>query len=348
MTFGREKMIYPLIRPLLFKLDPEVAHRLTLNLVRLSGMIPPVDWALARFFQAQPKPVQAFGLQFKNPVGLAAGYDKDGVALRGLSMLGFGHIELGTVTPRPQPGNPAPRLFRLAEDQGVINRMGFPGRGADYVARQLSPDARRPRSIVVGVNLGKNKDTPLEQAAEDYTVLLRRFTPLADYLAVNISSPNTPGLRSLQGREMLEALLGAIAKERREIALGRGAHPPILVKLAPDLSDAELDDAVGVILETGMDGIIATNTTLSREKLRSAHGHESGGLSGQPLTSLSDTVLSKVVKRAAGKVPVVGVGGITCPDDARRKLDLGATLVQVYTGMIYAGPGLVKEIVQKI
>lgn len=339
--------MYKILRSLLFQLYPETAHRLTIYGLSLAGVIPPVEWALEKVFYAPPKPVQAFGLTFKNPIGLAAGYDKDGVVIRGLSALGFGHLEIGTVTPRPQPGNPLPRSFRLVEDEGVINRLGFPGKGAEFVAHKLST-LRRPPSTVIGVNLGKNKDTPLENAADDYITLLRRFTPLADYLTINISSPNTVGLRRLQGREMLESLLGAIARERSTIALGRAGRVPILVKLAPDLSDEELDDAVGVILDTGMDGIIATNTTLSREGLRSAHRVESGGLSGKPLTGLSDLVLSKVVKRVAGKVPIIGVGGITTPDDAKRKLDLGATLVQIYTGMIFTGPLLVKEIVTKI
>jgi dihydroorotate dehydrogenase len=343
--------MYRLFRSLLFKLDTEAAHALTLQALRFAGAIPPVHWALAKAFSAPHKPVEAFGLTFKNPVGLAAGYDKDGLAVRGLAALGFGHIEIGTVTSRPQPGNPKPRLFRLVEDEGVINRLGFPGKGADFVARQLSSTltplrqvVHRPPSTVIGLNLGKNKDTPLENAAEDYITLLRRFMPLSDYLTINISSPNTLGLRKLQGREMLEALLGAIQNERAAY----GVQRPILVKIAPDLSDEELDETVGVILATGMDGIIATNTTLSREGLRSAYRSESGGLSGKPLTGRSDAVLSNVVERVAGKIPVVGVGGIMSADDAKRKLDLGATLLQLYTGMIYAGPGLVKEIMTKI
>jgi dihydroorotate dehydrogenase len=369
--------MYKSFRSLLFKLDPEVAHHLTLQLVRMAGILPPSRWLLEALFSAPGKPVQAFGLTFKNPVGLAAGYDKDGIAIRGLSALGFGHLELGTVTPHPQLGNPKPRVFRLVDDEAVINRMGFPGQGMESVARSLRASVSergnlplngtmpsegrllrrtsspRGNDIIIGLNLGKNKDTPLENAAEDYIVLMKTFAPLADYLAINISSPNTVGLRRLQGRELLEGLLGAIAKERQALTLpttlpgtrpgGRG-FPPILVKIAPDLSDEELDDAIGVILATGMDGVIATNTTLSRPGLRAMLRAESGGLSGKPLTGLSDLVLSKVVKRVAGKVPIVGVGGIMSPQDAKRKLDLGATLVQVYTGMIYAGPGLAKEI----
>lgn len=364
--------MYRLFRSLLFKLDPEVAHALTLRLVGMAGRVPPSRWLLEWMFTPPARPVQAFGLTFKNPVGLAAGYDKDCQSIAGLSALGFGHLELGTVTPRPQPGNPKPRVFRLVDEKAVINRMGFPGRGMEYACtslrafrgssnRGLSSDkthrneamyrdpAQRASTAlrsaqpatIIGINLGKNKDTPLENAAEDYIALMRTFAPLADYLAINISSPNTVGLRRLQGREMLEGLLKQISVERSTLNVQR----PVLVKIAPDLTDDELDDAVGAILDNGMDGIIATNTTLSREGVQSPLRVETGGLSGQPLTGLSDSVLEKVLARVNGRVPVVGVGGIMNPADAKRKLDLGAALVQVYTGMIYAGPGLVKEIV---
>ncbi|MCX6037392.1 MAG: dihydroorotate dehydrogenase (quinone) [Chloroflexi bacterium] len=372
--------MWSFFRPLLFKLDPETAHHLTLQLIRL-GAYQPLNLLLRAMYTAPGKPVEAFGLHFPNPVGLAAGYDKDGLAWRGLATLGFGHIEVGTVTPRPQPGNPKPRVFRLVEDRAVINRMGFPGLGADYVARRLrgSPGSSTGRGspgssgvvpvpargmgrrrtlsrcsfgndkqVIVGVNLGKNKDTPLENAASDYITLMRQFTPLADYLAINVSSPNTVGLRRLQGREMLEGLLGAIAKERENIAAGRGGCAPILVKLAPDLSDEELDDALEVILRTGMDGVIATNTTLGRAGLRSNRREEAGGLSGEPLRVRSEEVLRSVVKKLDGRLPVVSVGGIMRPEDAKARLDAGAALVQVYTGLVYAGPGLVKQIVQKL
>jgi dihydroorotate dehydrogenase len=360
--------MYAALRPLLFRLDPETAHRLTLQLIRL-GAYQPLAAVLRGAYAAPEKPVQAFGLNFRNPVGLAAGYDKDALAFRGLAALGFGHIEVGTVTPRPQPGNPRPRLFRLVEDRALINRLGFPGRGGEFVARQLAP-VRRPRLLVVGVNLGKNKETPLEEAAADYLGLVRRFMPLADYLTINVSSPNTVGLRRLQGRDMLESLLNEIAKERRAIGLpeglrsvplglrsvplghrddlGRGGHAPILVKLAPDLSDAELDDALDVILRAGMDGVIATNTTLGREGLRSARREETGGLSGAPLRARSEAVLRRVVKRLDGRLPVVSAGGIMSPQDAKARLEAGAVLVQVYTGLVYAGPGLVKRILQKL
>jgi dihydroorotate dehydrogenase len=337
--------MYKFFRSLLFKLDPETAHHLTLQMMWIGGL-QPISTILQMLYSAPEKPVKAFGLTFKNPVGLAAGYDKDGIAIRGLSTLGFGHIEVGTVTPRPQPGNPKPRIFRLVEDEAVINRMGFPGKGAQYVSDQLSVFSNRPRSTVLGLNLGKNKDTPLEEAASDYISLLQRFSSLADYLATNISSPNTVGLRRLQGREMLEELLGAICQERERIMLGRGGHPPVLVKLAPDLSDDELEDALGVILDSGMDGVIATNTTLAREGLRSSHREETGGLSGSPLRVQSEAMLEKIVRRVHGKIPIISVGGIMSPEDAKRRLDMGATLVQVYTGLIYRGPGLVKEILK--
>ncbi|MBN1454229.1 MAG: quinone-dependent dihydroorotate dehydrogenase [Anaerolineales bacterium] len=334
--------MYKLFRSLLFRLDPEVAHHLTLQLMRIGG-IQPINAILRTLYSAPQKTVEAFGLTFKNPVGLAAGYDKDAIAIRGLSSLGFGHIEVGTVTPRPQPGNPKPRVFRLVEDEAVINRMGFPGKGADFVSRQLSAVSRQ-RSTILGLNLGKNKDTPLEESASDYIALIRTFAPLADYLAINISSPNTVGLRRLQGRAMLEGLLGQISLQRSTFNI----QPPILVKLAPDLTDDELEDALGVILDSGMDGVIATNTTLAREGLRSKHREETGGLSGSPLRVRSEALLEKIVKIVAGHVPIVSVGGIMTPEDAKRRLDMGAALIQVYTGLIYRGPGLVREIVEAI
>ena len=361
--------MYSLFRSLLFRLDPETAHQFTLQLMRIGG-IEPIYSILRAIYSVPSKPVQAFGLTFKNPVGLAAGYDKNAIAIKGLSALGFGHVEVGTVTPRPQPGNARPRLFRLLEDEAVINRMGFPGKGAEFVAMSLRGGLRREASksrrsnlpivggsfhrndIIMGVNLGKNKDTPLEEAANDYIGLMRRFMFYAEYLTMNISSPNTVGLRRLQGREMLEQLLGAIQKER-EIPLtpnpspkGRGEFAPILVKLSPDLSDEELDDSVGVILDKGMDGIIATNTTLARDGLKSKQKSEAGGLSGSPLRARSEAVLRQVVKRVGGRIPIVSVGGIMNSEDAKRRLDLGATLIQIYTGLVYTGPGLVKKILQ--
>ena len=325
-----------------FSLDPETAHNLALNLVRLAGALPPTRWLLEALFSPCEKPVEAFGLRFKNPLGLAAGYDKDGIAIRGLSALGFGHIEIGTVTPLPQPGNPKPRIFRLVQDEAVINRMGFPGAGMESVRTSLLATPRG--DALIGVNLGKNRDTPLEEAAADYIPLVRTFASLVDYLVVNVSSPNTLGLRRLQGRAMLESLLGQVNVERRESR----APCPVLVKLAPDLTDTQLNDALDVILSAGMDGVIATNTSLQREGLRSMEREQAGGLSGRPIAARSEAMLEKIVKRLGGRVPVISVGGIMSPEDARRRLDKGATLVQVYTGLIYRGPGLVKSILRSL
>jgi len=339
--------MYPtLFRPLLFHLDPERAHQLTLQALRITGKIPLLRKLVEHQFAAHSQKdisVAAFGLKFPNPVGLAAGYDKDGLAWRGLAALGFGHLEIGTVTPRPQAGNPKPRVFRIPEERAVINRMGFPGRGADFVERQLTSVLRPQSPVILGVNIGKNKDTPNEEAAKDYLYLLERFSPLADYLTVNVSSPNTVGLRRLQAREYLEDLLAQLADSRLRSLVSR----PILVKLAPDLTDAELDDALDAILRTGMDGVIATNTTISRENLKSVVGNETGGLSGAPLTVRSRGMVAEIYRRTEGSLPVVGVGGIMTPENARAMLDAGAKLIQIYTGLIYTGPGLVREIITR-
>ena len=359
--------MYNFLRPYLFRLDPEQAHALTLQALRLSGNFPPLRWLIAQQFKAPSKPVHVFGLDFKNPVGLAAGYDKDGVAIKGLSALGFGHVEIGTVTPKPQAGNPSPRIFRLLEDDAVINRMGFPSKGSEFVQMQLNPSLRSnwiervtgfsPRkkqaakknwNTILGVNLGKNKDTPNEEAVFDYLALLQNFAGLADYLTVNVSSPNTVGLRNLQGREALEKLLSQLHQQRLIEQANHKKRIPILVKLAPDLSEAELDEAIEVILSSRMDGVIVTNTTLGREGLRSNQKGESGGLSGSPLTVKSEAVLHQTLKRVNGEIPVVSAGGIMNPDDAKRRLGMGAALVQVYTGLIYRGPALAQEIVKAL
>jgi len=338
------------LRRLLFRLSPERAHHLTLTLLRLAGPLSPARKLLQTIFQAPDKPVEVFGRTFRNPLGLAAGYDKDGLAWRGLAALGFGHIEIGTVTPRPQAGNARPRVFRLVEDRALINRLGFPGRGAQFVAKRLR--GPRPAGLILGVNLGKNKDTLNERAAEDYLELLEIFFPLADYLAINVSSPNTEGLRSLQARRPLEELLAALVARRNELTQSNdrqsSAQPALLVKISPDLADDELDQALEAILDSGIDGVIATNTTTLREGLRSAQANEIGGLSGAPLAALSFSMLEKIVRRTAGRLPVINAGGILTPDDARRRLDGGAALVQVYTGLVYAGPGLVPEILESI
>ena len=338
--------MYNLFRPFLFRLDPERAHALTLQALRITGNIFPSRKLLELFYKTPFKPVTVFGLTFKNPIGLAAGYDKDGVAIRGLAALGFGHVEVGTVTPKPQPGNPSPRVFRLVEDDAVINRMGFPSRGMEYLEQQLSRGSNW--NTVLGVNLGKNKETPNEEAVLDYLALLKRFATYADYLTINVSSPNTVGLRSLQGREALEGLLTQLHQQRLVEQDKYKKRIPILVKLAPDLSDAELGDALEAILNTNMDGVIVTNTTLSREGLKSRYREETGGLSGTPLTVKSEAVLNHILKLVNGNIPVVSAGGVMNPEDAKRRLDMGAALVQVYTGLVYRGPGLVKEIVKAV
>ncbi len=354
--------MYHRLRPYLFRLEAERAHALTLNALRFAGKFRPVCWLLSQIYKAPDKPLQAFGLTFKNPVGLAAGYDKDGRAIRGLSALGFGHIEIGTVTPRPQPGNPSPRVFRLLEDEAVINRLGFPSRGSEFVQKQLNPDLRtgivgmasrrrilhRPWAMVLGLNLGKNRDTPNEQAVLDYLALLQDFARYADYLTINVSSPNTAGLRQLQGRAALENLLAHLHQQRLLEQKQLERRVPLLVKLAPDLSESELDDAIEAILRAQLDGIIVTNTTLSREGLKSNHQSESGGLSGSPLKVKSEAVFYQTIKRVNGKIPVVSVGGIMTPEDAKRRLDMGAALVQIYTGLIYHGPALVRDILRHI
>ncbi len=365
--------MYKNLRPLLFKADPEAAHIQTIYALKRVPSMLGAEKFLRKTFSAPPKPVTAFGLYFQNPVGLAAGYDKDAVAVRGLATLGFGHIEVGTITPLPQAGNPSPRVFRLPEDEAVINRMGFPSAGSAKVIKSLKaighcknrnikekkvieihkfipkkPPKERQTKMILGINIGKNKNTPNEEAVYDYLSLLQLFAPCADYLTINISSPNTVGLRDLQGREALESLLKELDYQRKEEQKILQKRLPLLVKLSPDLSDEELRDALEVILDTGMDGVIATNTTLARDGLKSAQRQETGGMSGTPLRAKSEAVLSQIVKQVDGKIPIISSGGIMNPEDAKRRLDLGATLVQVYTGLIYEGPGLVKKIVQSL
>lgn len=340
--------MYRIIRSLLFRLEPEKAHHLIIVLLNWAGAIKPLRLLLAHSFAGPEHPVQAFGLSFKNPIGLAAGFDKDGLAWRGLACLGFGHIEIGTVTPRPQAGNPKPRIFRLVEDRALVNRMGFPGRGADFVARQVNRP--RPSGLVLGVNIGKNKDTPLDQAVQDYLVLLSAFAKLADYIAVNVSSPNTEGLRRLQARQALEDLLSQLARERQAIL---AVHPelrqlPILVKLSPDLSDEELEDALEAVQRTGMDGVIATNTTVQRQGLRSVHAQQTGGMSGAPLFQRSLAMVRRINQITQGKLAVIGIGGIENASGVQAMLDAGAVLVQIYTGLIYWGPGIVRQILKTL
>lgn len=325
---------YKLIKPFLFRMDPEPAHHLTLGMMqRFGGLMPRTRIE---------KPVELLGLTFPNPVGLAAGLDKDGVAVGALGKVGFGFLEVGTVTPKPQPGNPKPRLFRLPPAQAVINRMGFNNGGVDELVDRLK---QRRFDGVLGVNIGKNKVTPNEQAVDDYRTCLQRVYDVADYIAVNISSPNTPGLRELQGKDELRHLLTELDQARSVEAERSGRRVPLLVKLAPDLSDDALRQALDAIVGAGMDGLIATNTTIARSAVEGmTHGTEAGGLSGAPVRERSTEVIAIARKHLGLTVPIVGVGGIFSAADALEKREAGADLVQLYTGLIYRGPALVREI----
>ncbi len=325
--------MYQFIQPLLFRLDAERAHNLTLALLRIAGNFPLAPIFLSKFFQVNdPRlEIEAFGVRFKNPIGLAAGYDKNGVAVRGLGCLGFGHIEVGTVTRFAQAGNPRPRIHRVPESRALINSMGFPNVGVD----RLSVDRSSTR---IGINIGKSKDTPLERAAEDYCRLLERVHAQADYVAVNVSSPNTPGLRQLQSRSAINDLLRSVTSLRNNLI----PRVPLLVKISPDLSEAEIDDVLTAVQDNGVDGIIATNTTTSREGVPAST--RTGGLSGEPLRSRSTEIIRHIARRTEGKLPIVGVGGIASASDALEKLRAGARLIQIYTGLVYAGPGLVSRI----
>jgi dihydroorotate dehydrogenase len=332
--------VYDLLRPALFRLDPERAHRLTIDALRAAAAFSPLRAALSRAFSARLDPVTAFGVTFKNRVGLAAGYDKNGVAVPGLAALGFGHVEVGTVTRIPQPGNPKPRVHRVRETNGVINSMGFPNDGVEALLKNLRT-VGRPDGVVLGINIGKGKDTPVERAAEDYVALLQLCAPHADYIAVNISSPNTMNLRQLQARTAIESLLREVMRARDSLP----ARVPVLVKIAPDLSEAELDDAIGAIRDCGADGLIATNTTLARDGQPGYAQGLKGGLSGAPLTEKATQVIAHAAQMLNGGMPIIGVGGILSADDARAKLDAGATLLQLYTGLVYRGPRLVREVI---
>ncbi len=337
---------YRLIRPALFHLDAENAHDATLRLMALMGEFPTLRRLLHAIF-AFPDPalsVRALGLEFSNPLGLAAGYDKDGRALSGLASLGFGHIELGTVTPLAQPGNPRPRIFRLAQDQALINRMGFPNQGAVKLRHHLKRGHRA--GVVVGVNIGKGVDTPLECAVGDYANLLSEFHSIADYVAINVSSPNTIGLRRLQARDHLETLLGSLDPLRSELEVETGTRTPLLVKLSPDLNEAELEDALGAIVSSAMDGVIAANTTIHRNGLRSPSKNEAGGLSGAPLRRRALEMVRRIRRLAGDGMCIVGVGGIASAADAREMLEAGANLIQVYSGLVYHGPGLLRQILR--
>jgi dihydroorotate dehydrogenase len=334
-------MPYPLLRRALFTLEPERAHD-----VALAGLDRAGPSLLRRVYgrRVPDAPVQALGLDFPNPVGLAAGLDKNADHIDALGALGFGFIEVGTVTPRPQDGNPRPRLFRLPRHEALINRLGFNNRGVDHLVRRL--EGRRYRGIV-GVNIGKNRDTPLEQALDDYRHGLERVHPVADYVTVNVSSPNTPGLRTLQSGDALTELLAGLDATRRSLDRASGRRVPLLVKIAPDLDHAEIDALGNAATTHGIDGLIATNTTSSRERVKGApHAEEEGGLSGAPLLEPSTAVLARLAEGVGDDVTLVGVGGIVDERGASAKFDAGARLVQIYTGLIYRGPSLIRDAVR--
>lgn len=341
-------MTYRLIRPFLFTLDAESAHLLSLKALRAAAGAPLGKRLLRRLFGVPSQDLhrRVAGLDFPNPVGLAAGYDKDGRSAGALACLGFGHIEIGTITPQPQTGRSRPRVFRLSADRALINRMGFPNPGGRAVAERLSRLDLGP--VVLGVSLGKGVDTPLAEAAGDYVSLLHLFYNRADYLAVNLSSPNTPGLRSLQGAKYLEGLLSALMQARSQHIAQSARAVPLFVKLSPDLTPDDLDQALDVLIDGGVDGVIAVNTTSSRPVLRSMHAGEEGGLSGQPLEALALDRVHRIAHKVAGHLAVLGVGGVHGASSVRRMMDAGADLVQLYTGLVYEGPGLIPSILKDL
>jgi dihydroorotate dehydrogenase len=334
-----------MVRACLFRLDPEAAHDVSMGVLRVAeragllGLAFPADELVS--------PVEVMGLRFPNRVGLAAGLDKEGSCVDALGRLGFGCIEVGTFTPRPQPGNPRPRLFRLVEHEAIINRMGFNNHG--IAAGVAAVRQVRDFAGIIGFNIGKNKDTPNDNAVDDYLACLREAYPVAHYIAVNLSSPNTPGLRELQGAEASARLLEALKREQERLAAEHGRRVPLLFKVAPDLDDGQIRELSAVFLNGGLDGLIATNTTLDRD-LVAGHRHagEAGGLSGKPEFAKSTEVLRAFSSHLGGKIPLIGVGGISSVDDARAKLAAGATLVQIYTSFIYQGPALVRRLAREL
>jgi len=335
-------MLYSLIRPALFSLDAEDAHGLTLTGLDVAERLG----LLGLQSRASGKPVQVMGIDFPNAVGLAAGLDKDGAHLKGLAALGFGFLEIGTVTPRPQPGNPKPRLFRLPSAEGIINRMGFNNLGVDNLVRNVVTSGY---TGVLGINIGKNKDTPNERAADDYLACLDKVYPHARYVTVNISSPNTQNLRELQQDEALDALLSAIKLRQSELAQQHGRYVPVALKIAPDLDDAQIAAIAALLMRHGIDAVIATNTTIARDAVAGLpNANESGGLSGAPVREASTRVVRTLAQHLGGALPIIGVGGILSGNDARDKIAAGASLVQLYSGLIYRGPGLVRECVERL
>lgn len=331
--------MYKIIKPILFQMDPEEAHHLVFKLTKWSKPILPY-----LFPNKNRKTLEKniFGLAFKNPVGLAAGFDKNGILIEALDALGFGFIEVGTVTPKPQDGNPKKRLFRLKKDEAIINRMGFNNGGVDALVEQLK--SLKNKNIIIGGNIGKNKDTPNEDAVNDYLICFNKLFDYVNYFVVNVSSPNTPNLRALQDKEPLTDLLQTLQNEN----LKKSQAKPILLKIAPDLTDEQLLDIIDIVKTTKIAGVIATNTTLSREGLNDIQKNEMGGLSGKPLTKRSTEVIKFLSEKSQQSFPIIGVGGIHSAQDAKDKLAAGASLIQLYTGFVYEGPKLIKDILKEI
>ncbi len=340
---SNNSVMYQIIRALLFLVDPEKIHHLSVRSLHILLKIPLMKRFFKKRFLLEDKRLEktVFGLTFKNPVGLAAGFDKNASMYNDLACFGFGFIEIGTVTPLPQAGNEKPRLFRVKKDNAIINRMGFNNQGVEQVVRNLK---KRKTSLIIGGNIGKNKVTPNELAIDDYLISFRELFPVVDYFVVNVSSPNTPNLRDLQEKEPLKLLLSALMDENNK----QKNRKPLLLKISPDLTSNQLDDIVEIVQEVNLDGIIATNTTIDREKLTisaeeiTAIG--AGGVSGKPIAKRSTEVIRYLAQKLGKSVPIIGVGGIHSEDDALEKLEAGASLIQIYTGFIYEGPGLVKRI----
>ncbi|MFS0754144.1 quinone-dependent dihydroorotate dehydrogenase [Noviherbaspirillum sp. 1P10PC] len=336
-----DKFLYALARPLLFSLDPEEAHNLTLPALRRAAGL-----GMTRLLRRpRPDPRTVMGITFPNPVGLAAGLDKDGAYIDGLAALGFGFIEIGTVTPRAQPGNPRPRMFRLPEANAIINRMGFNNGGVDAFVRNVQASRfYRNREGVLGLNIGKNADTPIERAADDYLICLEKVYPYASYVTVNISSPNTKNLRQLQGASELDALLSTLKDAQQRLADQHKRYVPIALKIAPDVDGEQVKNIADALLRHRFDAVIATNTTITRDAVKGmAHAEEAGGLSGAPVFEASNQVIRALKAELGDTVPIIGVGGILSGADARAKVEAGAKLVQLYSGLIYRGPALIRE-----
>ncbi|HEX8040576.1 MAG TPA: quinone-dependent dihydroorotate dehydrogenase [Chryseosolibacter sp.] len=335
--------MYKIFRPLLFLVDPEKIHAVVFAMLRFAAPVPGLHHLLKLFFRFEDPRLEKklLGLTFKNPVGMAAGFDKDAKAIEGLSCFGFGFIEIGTLTPRAQPGNDRPRLFRLPKDAALINRMGFNNEGVDAAVRRLK---KKKSSVIVGGNIGRNKLTPNESATDDYIYCFNALCDHVDYFVVNVSSPNTPGLRELQEKEPLERLLKMV----KELSLTKPVVRPVLLKIAPDLTNGQLDDIVAILKSTGVDGVIATNTTVSRDGLETEPAEllriGPGGLSGRPLAKRSTEVIRYLRHALGAGFPIIGVGGIMSPEDALEKLSAGADLIQIYTGFVYEGPSFARRI----